>query len=138
MRLADTNVVLDLLRELGQPDREALDRLAVEAETLGEPLIVCEAVLAESIWALTSAFGMSAPDAASAVRGVLESEGLVPWDRSVAATALGLLAAVPRLDMVDCLLAARSQLDGDEVVTSDRLLQRVVCDVARPVVDADG
>lgn len=53
MRLADTNVVLDLLRELGAPDRAALDTLAREAEALGEPLVVCESVLAESVWVLT-------------------------------------------------------------------------------------
>lgn len=137
MRLADTNVVIDLLREVREPDREALDRLAIEAESMGEPLVVRESVLAESVWVLTSAFGMPAETAAAAIRSVLQGEGLVPWDRSVASAALDLMSANPRLDIVDCLLAARADLDGDDVVTSDTLLQRAIAESAR-APGADG
>jgi len=126
LRLVDTNMLVDVVRDPGSRDTAWLGSLAGESAHGGEPLIVTESVFVECLWVLRSALGLQPADAARVLRAILESEGVEAWDAPLAASALNLHERDPRLDIVDCLLVARSQLDGAEVVTADRLLKRTI------------
>jgi predicted nucleic acid-binding protein len=124
--LADTHLVVALVRPR-DPDRAREIALVAErsAES-GEPLVVAESVLAETVWVLRSSYGMSPADAAAVLRRALSTQALVPWDEELAFTALDLMAADPALDITDCILAAMSTLRGAAVATLDRRLLRAL------------
>jgi predicted nucleic-acid-binding protein len=128
MRLLDTNVVVDTVRDPLSTDTGRLSVMASESARSGEPLVVSESVFVECIWVLCATLGHSAAEAVRILRAVLDAEGIEAWDTDLAAEALDIHADEPRLDIVDCLLAARVRLDGAEVVTADRLLRRWIAE----------
>ncbi|MBA4370385.1 MAG: hypothetical protein C0418_02265 [Coriobacteriaceae bacterium] len=126
MRLADTNVLLGFVMPSGERQTVALDTLVSGVESADERLVVTEVVLAEAVWVLRSFYGWERGAIASALIELLSTPSLVAWDPAVAGAALGLMASDPRLDIADCLLAARARVDGDEVVTFDERLRRTL------------
>jgi predicted nucleic acid-binding protein len=117
----DTNALLGLL----VPDRSDDHRAAVErVRELGD-IIVCESVLAETVWVLEDAYGLGRADAAGLIRDALDTEGLRAWDRPLADAALQTMGRSPTLGIVDSLLAVRAR-QGDAVLTFDRGLARQI------------
>ena len=125
MRLVDTNMLVDLVREPGSRDTAWLSSVAAEAGD-GQPLVVIESVFVECMWALQSALRFSPAEADRIMSDILAAEGIEPWDAALAAYALDVHAGDPRLGIVDCLLVAHSWMDGADVVTADRLLNRTL------------
>lgn len=125
MRLADTNVLLDFCGL--SPERDARARfVAGLIESVGEPLVVTEVVLAEAFWALSSEYGIRGLSAVDLVQMLLSGAEFRAWDTRLACRALELKRRSPALDIADCILAARSIEDGDVVVTHDRSLNKLV------------
>lgn len=121
MNLADTNVVVSLLLPLrGEQHREAL----AHAREYG-PLEVGEAVLAETCWVLERRYRLERMDVAALLHGAFETEDLRAWDPLLVERALALMEHLPRLSIVDCILAVRV-LDGDRVFTFDRRLHKAL------------
>lgn len=121
MNLADTNVVVSLLLPLrGEQHREAV----AYAQSQG-PLVVGESVLAESCWVLERRYGMKRAHVAALLHEALESDDLTAWDSALVDCALNLMERLPRLSVVDCILAARA-FDGHSVLTFDRRLEKAL------------
>ncbi|MBA4370559.1 MAG: hypothetical protein C0418_03150 [Coriobacteriaceae bacterium] len=124
--LADTHLVVALARP-SDPDRARDLALVAEhqAET-GQPLVVVESVLVETVWVLRASYGMDRSDIARLLGRVLSTPALIPWDDTVAFAALDLMAEDPALDIADCILAAMSVHRGAGVATLDRRLLLVL------------
>ena len=121
MIFVDTNALLSvLLPGHGDDHRAVVER----ARDLGG-LVVCEAVLAETLRVLENVYGMGRRDAAVVVRDILGTEGIDAWEPFLADEALRLMAASPKLSIVDSILAVRARL-GHAVLTFDRGLAREI------------
>ena len=125
MRIVDTNMLVDVVREPGSRDTAWLSSVAAQAED-GQPLVVTESVFVECMWVLQSTLRFDPAEADRIMREILGAEGIEPWDAALAACALDVHSRDPRLSIVDSLLVARVRLDGAEVVTADRLLKRTI------------
>ncbi|TLM79765.1 MAG: type II toxin-antitoxin system VapC family toxin [Actinobacteria bacterium] len=126
MILADTHLVIAMIRRT-DPDRAAQALVLAERHAAaGEPLVVAECVLAECAWVLRSRYGMAGCDVARVLREALSTPALVAWDPKVAETALDVMEADPALDVTDCILAAMSARRGTDVATMDRRLLRLL------------
>lgn len=119
--LADANAVLHVLL----PERGADHRVAVEAVVANRPVVVGEGVLVEVCWALERGYGIARRDVARIMAEALASGDFVAWEPRVAEYALALMEHVPRLAIMDCILAARAAY-GEEVLTFDRALARAI------------
>ena len=121
MNLADANVVVSLLLAVrGEQHREAVGHAREHG-----PLIVGESVLAESCWVLERRYRLKRADLASLLRGALDAQALTAWDPPLVDRALDLMERLPRLSVVDCLLAVRA-FDGHRVFTFDRRLAKAL------------
>lgn len=121
MNLADTNVVVSLLL----PFRGEQHREAVAYARAHGPLVVGESVLAESCWVFERRYRLKRADVAALLRGALEAEDLMAWDPALVDRALDLMERLPRLSIVDCILAVRT-FDGHRVFTFDRRLEKAL------------
>lgn len=130
MRAVDTNIVIGLLTGMSCTDRRAI-AAALEEAAAGDPLIVTEGVLVETECVLRRRFGMARRDSAAALSEMLDTSALGAWDPQLVSTALRVMAAEPRLDVVDSLLVARDLLGEATVVSLDRLLVRTLSDQHR-------
>jgi predicted nucleic acid-binding protein len=121
MNLADTNVVVSLLLPLrGEQHREALACARAHG-----PLAVGEAILAETCWVLERRYRLKRTDVAALLREAFEAEDLTAWDPVLVERALALMERMPRLSIVDCILAVRVS-NGDRVFTFDRRLEKAL------------
>ena len=111
----DTNALLSLL----VPGRNADHRAVVERVRELGGMVVCEAVLTETMWVLEGAYGVKRAAAAGLVRDALGTEGLDAWGPELADGALELVGGSPKLSIVDSLLAMRAQ-QSHGVLTFDR------------------
>ena len=124
--LADTNIVIRYLIGDDVVQGAAAVLAASQAASIGVPLLVTEAVLCESVWVLESSYLLAPHDCAEALSEMLSTGGFVAWDSDLADSALRIHAASPWLDIVDCLLASRSEDAGVTVLTFDRGLRSLL------------
>jgi predicted nucleic-acid-binding protein len=117
----DTNALLSLLLPGRGDDHEIM---VEQVRELGG-LVVCEAVLVETMWVLEDAYAIERADGANLLRDVLRTEGLVAWDPDLADDALELMGGSPKLSIVDSLLAIRAQRNHG-VLTFDRGFARAI------------
>lgn len=123
--LADTNVVVALLSSGSMPDSLEARTLVESAVAEGERLVITEGVLVECVWVLISRFGHVPADVSRMVSELLVTPPFRLWNGRLALAALRLMAAEPRLDIVDCLLLERSIASGEPIATFDRLARRI-------------
>lgn len=125
MMFADTNVLLDYCG-LSPERAERARAFSALAEANGEPFVVTECVLAELFWVLGRSPSVPKARVVDIVMSLLSSEEFVAWDEGMAGYAIDLKRRVPKLDIEDCILAARAIVDDDVIVTNDRLLDRTI------------
>lgn len=123
----DTNVMVGLILGASDTVRFTESRAAIR-HSLGEgcDLTLTECVLSETCWVLESRYGFERALIASRMLRILETDAVRVWDEPLVFGALALLADEPRLDIADCLLAARSALDDGAVLTFDKRLGTVL------------
>ncbi len=125
MRLADANVVLDFCAGTA----ERIERARVVAslvEETGETLVVTEVVLAEVFWVLAAGYAVRGEDAVEIVESLLSSAEFRAWDEELVSCAFDVKRRLPALDIADCILAARTLVHDDVVITNDRALIRAI------------
>jgi predicted nucleic-acid-binding protein len=116
MKIADTNVVLGLIVD-DRPQHTAFGEAVLDPT--GAPVLITEGVLVETASVLCWSYRYKRAQAAAALLGVLDTPGLVIWDRRRAEHALRLMRADGALGFVDCLLIERALDEGDELLTFD-------------------
>lgn len=115
----DTNVVLRyLLADDDKLYRRALKAFAA-AEKQEIALILTPEIMAEVIHVLRSYYTLPQDDIALAMERILFHQGVGLSDERVMAEALQLYQQC-KLDIADCLLAARASVSGESVVSFDK------------------
>ena len=117
MRIADTNVLLGLVLS-DRPEHSVFAEAAADAAA--GPVLITEAVLAETVWTLTKRYGRTRGSVAALMLDVLDGPGVVAWDAGLARRALRLMKAEPSLSIVDCLLLERGLSEQAEIASFDR------------------
>ena len=126
MLLADANIVIAAFLGPADSHGETVEQLIREVETRGERLVVTEGVLVETAWVLQARVGLTPREIAAALLALLDSTAFDSWDPELTTEALRIMAAEPRLDIVDALLAARDSSGFGRVVTFDHVLARAI------------
>ena len=113
--LLDANVVLRYLLD----DDEVMSSEA-ECIVRQSPTLLAE-VACEVVYVLEGVYGVARSDLCSYLTGFID-EVKCP-DGDVLKTALCIYKSMKKLDFVDCILAARKQVCGDDVATFDKKLK---------------
>jgi predicted nucleic-acid-binding protein len=123
VRVPDTNAIVRYL--LG--DHPTLSPRAEEffshVRTGEQKVLILESVIAETIYVLTKAYGVPRDKAASGLMGLLNYRGISNPDRAALMDALALFNG-GKLDIVDCLVIAKSRHGHAEPLTFDRELMK--------------
>ena len=118
--IVDTNVVL---RYLLQDHSE----LSLRATTLIEGnrrLLIPNEVLCEVVYVLAKVYEVPRPEIASTLAALARRPNLLFENREVVTLAIETFS-LRSLDIVDALLFARRRVEGVEVITFDRALQKL-------------
>lgn len=100
-------------------------RRATAALASGEPLLLCDVVLAECIYVLASVYEVPSARVAHLMRSVIAHPTIVTIDAPVLLRALAIYEH-QRLGFADAYLAAQAEATGvREVLSFDRALDRV-------------
>ncbi len=126
MKIADTNVIVGMATGMTQAQRDFVGPTLAEAEQTEQPVVVPESLFVEAEWVLRRRYGLARREIAGVLQGLFDSAPFEAWDPPLATFALRIMAEEPRLDLADCLLAARHVLGEGEIVTFDRLLARTI------------
>ena len=117
MKLIDANVILRyLLREPPEQAEQARAVIAAGAFTTME-------VMAEVVYVLQKVYGVRREEISAAVMRVAGEVGIAEYDALSCAMEL---FQTRNLDFVDCALAARSFVNGDEVFSFDKKLMAAI------------
>jgi predicted nucleic-acid-binding protein len=117
MKLIDTNVILRyMLNDVEEQSRIARDVISNGAFTIPE-------VIAEVVYVLATIYKESRENIAMSLDILLYDIDV--GDKKVVRAAIKHYA-LTKLDYVDCLLVARHEVYGDEVVTFDRKLNNAL------------
>ena len=120
MRAVDTNVLVRLITRDDARQAELADRWV---ETGAWVSILA---LAETAWVLSTLYGRSAGEIASAVEGLLNHKDLILQDSDVVATALKRFRNRPALGFAHCLLLELARKAGHlPLGTFDRELSKL-------------
>jgi len=130
--LLDANVVL---RYLLRDDEEAA---AAAKGFVDEGAFLLPEVLCEVVYVMEDFYSIPRVDICGFLTGFI-NEVICP-DGDVLKTALSIYKARKKLDLVDCVLAARHQVSGDRVFTFDRKLNNAIrsIDATGSAVSASG
>jgi len=129
--LPDTNAVL---RYLLQDDAEQFPLVEVFFKKVMDGrtrVIFLEGVLIECLYVLTKYYKVTRAEAAGSLIGLLHYKGVVNRDKAVFVEGLQNFAA-GTLDPVDCILLARSRVDGLQVFSFDKQLNKAVAKTPNP------
>ena len=117
MKLIDANVILCyLLREPPEQAEQARAVIAAGAFTTME-------VMAEVVYVLQKVYGVKREEISAAVMRIAGEVAIADYDALSCAMEL---FQTRNLDFVDCVLAARSLVKGDEVFSFDKKLMTVI------------
>jgi predicted nucleic acid-binding protein len=98
MRAVDTNVLVRLIT------RDHPEQVAAAEAFVARGAWVAHLVLVETVWVLTSVYGLGPREAATAVDMLLHHQNLAVQDPDVVAAALVHFRKKPRLGFSDCLV----------------------------------
>ncbi len=122
--LPDTNIIIRYLiaddRAMHEKAKDFFDRVkngAVKA-------VILESVIAECVYVLTKIYRVPRDRAAGSLIDVLHYKGIANDDRQELIMALSMFSE-QRLDIVDCILLARTRSDADHLVTFDAELNKL-------------
>jgi predicted nucleic-acid-binding protein len=120
MRAVDTNVLVRLLA------RDDAAQAAAAEEFVGAEGWVSHLVLVETLWVLSSVYGVDARRIATAVDLLLDHRTLAIQDADVVRAALGHFAKRPSLGFSDCLILEVARKAGHlPLGTFDRKLAKL-------------
>lgn len=124
MKLIDTNILIRFVTN-DPPEQARTVQTLVQQAGRGE-LAVTDAVLAEMCQVLefNAAYRLNRQVIAQALRGLLQANAFS--FSPLAEQAIKYYALHAKLDCVDCLLLAQAKLSGNEVVSFDRRLLKVL------------
>lgn len=118
LRLLDTNAVLRyVLNDVPEQSDLVRDVVAAGAETTPEALCECVYVLTGSYYAF---------DKGSVCAALLLALDDIDCEHMLVMRRALQLHAANRVDFVDCIFAARSEIENADVLTFDKRLQRLI------------
>jgi predicted nucleic-acid-binding protein len=121
----DTNVLLRLWLFDDPAQNRRIDALLAAHGGRPGSLLVTDAVLAEAVWTLKSAFDQDERAQSIAVRSLLNETAFAFEDREAVAAALGLFEA-GSCGFADCLVVAKHARQGcDFTATLDRGMRKL-------------
>lgn len=116
-KLIDANIILRyLLADHPQMSEDA--RIVIEEGTYTLPEII-----AEVVYVLKGVYKIERVQISSTLKDFLDEVGIE--NQEVMCEALGIYAEKP-LDFVDCILVARHRILGEEIVTFDKKLSKML------------
>jgi predicted nucleic-acid-binding protein len=121
--LPDTNVILRYLLADVPEQFTTAKEFFEKVRTGVQSAIISESVLVECLYVLTKFYGVTRTDAATNLASLLQYKGIVNADRVPLSKSLELFAATT-FDPVDCILAARSAVAKNPVLTFDKALAK--------------
>lgn len=124
MILVDTNVLVALMVDGRESQREEALAMLAQFEVDGELASVCESLLVETCWVLERSYRLPRPDVAQAVRKLISTSPLRAWDPGLADAALALMGRRPAFSVTDALLLRRAADTGNPVMSFDAGLVR--------------
>lgn len=120
----DTNFILRYLLRDNEAHFSAANDFFEKVRAGKLTALISEAVLVESLYVLTKYYAVSRPDAAKSLAGLFHYKGVTNSDKESFFKGLELFSTTS-LDPVDCILAARSVVEGVTVMTFDKALKKI-------------
>ena len=129
MRFLDTNVILRYLTRDDEVKAEACYRLFQRVKRGQEELFVCEAIVSEVVYVLSSLrapYRLSHEEIRARIIPILTLRGLKLPQKNVYLRALDLYATSPYLDFEDALAVSHMEQRGiTEIVSYDKDFDRI-------------
>lgn len=119
--ILDTNVIIRLLRPDEAQHSEAKE-LIESARQSGRRLVLLDVVVAETVYVLTSFYGIDRKQIAAELVRIMEHEAVGVATPAIMRDALARFSAT-KLHFVDCYLAAMAKAAGRRIATFDRGLK---------------
>jgi predicted nucleic-acid-binding protein len=123
--LPDTNAILRYLLHDSEEQFVEANAFFENVRAGKTSCIISESVLVECQYILAKYYQVSRNAISGNLTTLLQYKGIANQDREVLLGALALFVETS-LDPVDCLLAARSKVSGNPVLTFDKALNRVI------------
>ena len=119
----DTNVILRLLLGDQRTHHQRAFHLFKKAEEGEFILVLTTEVFLELIYVLSSFYEQSRDDIVSLMEGLMFHQGIKLSEREFVHDAWSRFCST-KVDIADCLLAARSQLQGSSIASFDKDFQK--------------
>lgn len=126
MKTADASVVVGMITGMTPSHMEMIEPELALAEATETPILVPEGAFVEAEWVLRRRYGLARREIAGVLQTLLDSASFEAWDPMLATYSLRIMADDPRLDLADCLLAARHVMGEGQVLTFDKSLARTI------------
>ena len=121
--LPDTNFILRyLLHDVEEQFMEA-DDFFEKVRTGTASALIAESVLVECLYILTKYYAVTRADSATNLTALLQYKGIANKEKGTLIRCLAIFAG-SSLDPVDCVLAARAEVAGNQVMTLDKALKK--------------
>jgi predicted nucleic acid-binding protein len=120
--ILDTNVIIRLLRPDEAQHGEAKELLE-SARQSGQRLVLLDVVVAETVYVLTSFYGIDRKQVAADLVRIVEHEAVGVAIPAIMRDALARFSAT-KLHFVDCYLAAMAKAAGRRIATFDKGLKQ--------------
>ena len=121
--LPDTNFILRYLLRDVEEQFAASNEFFENVRTGKQSAAIAESVLVECLYILTKYYRVPRADAAVNLIALLQYKGIFNTDKEVLVKSLCLFSETS-LDPVDCILTARSVVQGNQVMTFDKELNK--------------
>lgn len=119
----DTNFILRYLLSDNEAHFTAANDFFEKVRAGRQSAVISESVLVECLYVLTKHYAVSRPESAKSLSGLFHYKGVMSSDKETLLKGLELFSS-SSLDPVDCILAARSVIDGATVMTFDKSLKK--------------
>jgi predicted nucleic-acid-binding protein len=124
VKLPDTNVILRYLLADAPELYEKAQRLFEKIRVGDEKAVILESVLVECVYVLTKFYKVPKAEAATRLKELLLYKGVANNDKDDLIEALSIFADKGPLDIVDCVLSAKSKSSGMTMVMFDEKLKK--------------
>lgn len=122
--LPDTNVILRYLLKDNAAQYETAEKFFESVRTGREKAVILESVLVECVYVLTKFYQTPKGEAVEALSGLLQYKGIANSDREALLEGLHLFAGI-NLDLVDCMLLAKSPSGNMQLFSFDKALNKM-------------
>lgn len=123
--LPDTNVILRYLLADVPEHFDKAEAFFEQVRIGKQRALVLESVVVECVYVLTKFYQVPKGQAVTILTDFLQYKGIVNLDRDTLVAGLRLFAE-NSLDLVDCLLLARANLQGATIYTFDKALDKLL------------